>query len=204
MHSSVLSCARRYSVAVTTGRSGGSGDSNSTRLRPTECVNVRRAACRNGRSRRCTARTSSAHVAVHAAIGTGSPTIGWPIALRWTRIWCVRPVAIATWISETPFKLRAQVTRVTALRARRAASTSSADRSDRARSARRCRLPGLHEAPDQRDVLLFDFAIVELPRQLLMGARRSSPTTMTPDVPRSSRCTMPGRSSPPTPLRSST
>ena len=33
--------------------------------------------------------------------------------------------------------------------------------------------PGLHDAPDQRDVFLLDLAIVKLTRQLLMGARRS-------------------------------
>ena len=60
----------------------------------------------------------------------------------------------------------------------------------------------LHLAPDERDVLLLDFAIVKLPRRAPRGRRRVFATTISPDVPRSSRCTMPGRFSPPMPLRS--
>ena len=37
------------------------------------------------------------------------------MALRWTRIWCVRPVAMDTWSRVTPRKYSALVTRVTAL-----------------------------------------------------------------------------------------
>ena len=90
------------------------------------------------------------------------------MALRWTRIWWVRPVAIATLSSDTPWKFRAHVTRVTALRARRARvdifCRSFASRPIGA-SMRRA---GVDDAPDERDVFLLDFAIVELARQFLM------------------------------------
>ena len=58
-------------------------------------------------------------VAPHAAV-RGSPTTGWPMALKCTRIWCVRPVAMATRTSDTAPRTSARVIRVTALRARRA------------------------------------------------------------------------------------
>ena len=82
----------------------------------------------------------------------------------------MRPVAIATFSSDTPLRCRAHVTRVTALRARRA-RVDIFCRCCRIASDRRVDAPpGLHHAPDQRHVLLLDLAIVELPRQLLVGA----------------------------------
>ena len=71
---------------------------------------------------------------------------------------------------------------------------------DRGRSADRCVWPASRRAPHERDVFLHDVAIVELARRSRC-ARSCFAMTITPDVPRSSRCTMPGRSSPPTPLR---
>ena len=116
----------------------------------------------------------------------------------------MRPVWIATCAS---------VSAAEVLGARRCASPPSAARRARvdiffrlagiAADRRVDPAPRLHDAPDQRDVFLFDLAIVELPRQLLVRASCLA-TTIRPDVPRSSRCTMPGRFSPPMPLRSST
>ena len=50
-------------------RSGGSGDSNSSRRPSVGCVNASRAECRNGRSSRCTARRLCRDAPVHAAVG---------------------------------------------------------------------------------------------------------------------------------------
>ncbi len=61
----------------------------------------------------------------------------------------------------------------------------------------------LHDAPDERDVFLLDLAIVKLPRELFVRGVVLG-DTISPDVPRSRRWTMPGRFSPPMPLRSST
>ena len=121
-----------------------------------------------------------------------SPTIGWPIALRCTRIWCVRPVAIATLQQRHALEVLGPGRRASRRCARAApASTSSAGRFGSRPIGASMPLAGLDHAPDERDVLLLDLAVVELPRQLLV--RRSFlATTIRPDVPRSSRCTMPG------------
>ena len=96
-----------------------------------------------------------------------------PMALRCTRIWCVRPVAMATRISVTPGRWRAQVTRVTACagaagpgRDLLAVHGIAADRQVDA-------LAVVHDAPDQRDVLLLDLAVVELAGQLLVAPGRA-------------------------------
>ena len=90
------------------------------------------------------------------------------MALRCTRIWCVRPVAIATRSRVTPFRSRDHVTRVTAWRARPARvdifTRFFGIAADRGVDA----LALLHQAPRQRHVFLLDFAIVELARQLLV------------------------------------
>ena len=58
--------------------------------------------------------------------------------------------------------------RVTASRARRARADIFC-RFDRIAADRRVDpAPGLHDAPDERDVFLLDFAIVKLPRELLV------------------------------------
>ena len=103
--------------------------------------------------------------------------------------------------SDTPGICRALVTRVVAERARRARRRHLLPIDRIAADGQVDPRASLHHAPDQRDILLFDLAIVELPSQL--GMRPSFfATTISPDVPRSSRCTMPGLSSPPMPLRS--
>ena len=74
-------------VAERGGEVAGSGDVDVDRLRRvTGCANASRAACRNWRSR-----PSAAGVPY-----SGSPATGWPIACRWARIWCVRPVSRRT------------------------------------------------------------------------------------------------------------
>ena len=97
-----------------------------------------------------------------------SPTIGWPMALRWTRIWCVRPVAIATWHSVTPLQVLgardSRHRRSRAPRARRHLLPVFGVAPDRQVDA----APGLHDAPDQRHVFLLDLAVRELPRQRLV------------------------------------
>ena len=65
------------------------------------------------------------------------------------------------------------------------------------------RRPAMHLAPDEREVFLLDFALGELARSSSCAASCLA-TTISPDVPLSSRWTMPGRFSPPMPLRSST
>ena len=120
------------------------------------------------------ARRAAAPRADRAARGGGrrrraqSPTIGWPIALRCTRIWCVRPVAIATRSSDSPGHVPRpgdpRHRRSRAPRARRDLLAMHRIAPDRDVDA----LALLHQAPDQRDVLLLDFAIVKLPRQLLV------------------------------------
>src|SRR5262249_22894144 len=72
-------------------RSSGSALVNSIRRPSVGCLKTSRAACRNGRSRRVTARRSPG-TRRWTPPYSGSPTTGWPIALRCTRIWCVRPV----------------------------------------------------------------------------------------------------------------
>ena len=153
--------------SMTACRSAGSGDSNSIRRPSAGWVNDSRAECRNGRSSRCTARSRRRRAGGRRRT-VGSPTIGCPMAFRWTRIWCVRPVEIATWISDTPRRCRGHVTRVTALRARRARVDIFCRCCGSRPIGASMRLPGVHHTPDQRDVFLLDLAVVELARQLLV------------------------------------
>ena len=112
-----------------------------------------------------------------------SPTIGWPMALRCTRIWWVRPVAIATRISVTPGScLRpgdAGHGGAGPARARRHLLAVHRVAADRQVDA----LAVVHHAPDQRDVFLLDLAVVELARQLLVRRRRSWPRPSRPRCP---------------------
>ena len=95
--------------------------------------------------------------------------MGWPMLARCTRIWWVRPVAMAMVASVRPRSRSAPVMRVTAERARRA------------RVEIFCRLTGsrpsggvdapaaVQQTPRQPQVLLVDLAVRELTRQLGVG-----------------------------------
>ena len=68
----------------------GSGDAatrslSSTRWPSADARSARRAACRNWRSQ--------ADLRLRRTPYSGSPSTGWPMAARCTRIWCVRPVS---------------------------------------------------------------------------------------------------------------
>ena len=54
--------------------------------RVTGCVKASRSACRNWRG----------EAVAPARPYSGSPSTGWPMASRWARIWCVRPVSSRT------------------------------------------------------------------------------------------------------------
>ena len=166
------------------------------------CVNTSRAACRNGRSRRCT-RGRPGHVPVDAAVGRIADDRDGRSRSGARGSGACGRCAIATLISDTPRRFSAHVTRVTALRARRA------------RVDIFCRSPG--SRPIGASMRLpactrpHTSAMYSFSTSRSWNCRASSwcavsflAATITPDVPRSSRCTMPGRSSPPTPLRSST
>ena len=116
----------------------------------------------------------------------------------------MRPVAIATLSSDTPLKWRAKVTRVTALRARRARVDIFCRSLGIAADRRVDAPPGLHDAPDERDVFLLDFAIAgtAAPAPGARGRSWRRPSGPTCRDRGGARC--PGRSSPPMPLRSLT
>ena len=124
-----------------------------------------------------------------------------PIALRWTRIWWVRPVAIETRISVTPGSCRAQVTRVTAWRARRA-RVEIFSRCTGSRPSGRSMRRRLWTTPQTSATYSLSTSRSWNWRASSWWARSCLATTITPDVPLSSRCTIPGRCSPPMPLRS--
>ena len=90
------------------------------------------------------------------------------MALRCTRIWCVRPVWIATWQRVTPGRWWARVMRVTASRACLARADIFCRLCRVAPDGRVDAPAGLHHAPDERDVFLLDLTVVELARELLM------------------------------------
>ena len=90
------------------------------------------------------------------------------MAFRCTRIWCVRPVAIATWMQDDAAEVlgprHARHGAARPARPRRHLLPVVGIAADR----RVDPLAGVHHAPDQREVLLLDFAVVELARQLLV------------------------------------
>ena len=198
--------AARAGRRAPTADPAGSGDSNSIRRPSAGCVNASRAACRNGRSRRCTARTSLGDAPVDAAVESDRRRSGWPIALRCTRIWCVRPVCDRDAGSATRREmLRAHDdARHRAARAARPRATSSAGRPDRGRSARRCARPAC-TTPQTSAMHSFSTSRSWNCRASSWCAASFFATTITPDVPRS-RPVDDARAavSPPTPLRSST
>ena len=64
--------------------SGGGSAANDTASPVRGCAKASSAACSNGRAR---------SMAAAPAAVPASPTTGWSMAARWTRIWCVRPVS---------------------------------------------------------------------------------------------------------------
>src|SRR5439155_1340142 len=74
-------------------RSCGSGDSNTSRFFVTGCASASRVLWRNMRRSphcRCAIRLKG------KSPYFVSPTTGWPMASRWRRIWCVRPVSMVS------------------------------------------------------------------------------------------------------------
>ena len=164
----------RSSMSSTTAcRSSGSGESNSTRRpsrgmrerqpgrvqeRPLEALHraqVRRRRA-GGRRRRSDRRRSDGRSRSGAR---GSGACG-----RWRSPPCS---------SDTPLKWRADVTRVTALRARRARVDIFCRCCGSRPIGASMRLPGLHDAPDQRDVFLLDLAVVRTAATAPGAPRRS-------------------------------
>ena len=133
----------------------------------------------------------------------GSPATGWPIAAKWARIWCVRPVS-----SRASTSVSAGSTSRTSKCVRAVARPAPADGPPLGRpvvaAERRVDRPRARARPalDQRQVRR------GRPRGALIIAERrrcasaSRATTISPEVSRSRRWTIPGRAGSPPPSSS--
>ena len=172
--------------------SAGSGSSNEPRPLPYGCGKTRRPACRNGRPRSSPRDDSRPPYAE-------SPTTGWPIAARWTRIWWVRPVSSVQASSADSGSAHVRPPRTPVRDGRPASRTAirvdaAARRPMGASTTPRRASTGCPRRPpctcDRR--------------RAMSAATRSSyeapvrATTSRPLVSRSSRCTIPGRAGSPT------
>ena len=127
-----------------------------------------------------------------------SPTTGCPMAAKCARIWCVRPVCGSA-ATSVKFSSRA----ITRQSVRACAAFRDARRHARApaRIARNRQRDGAgiarHVPVHQRQINFVHVARAELFGKMFVMRRSLRATTIAPEVPRSSRCTMPGRSAPP-------
>ena len=165
------------------------------------CAKASRAACRNGRVSARQRRESRRHAAAAAAVELVADDRMAGFAQVHANL--MRAARADRDAHERDAAERLDVERRASARGRAApcrGSTSSDDAADRGRSAVDSVVPGGHRAPDQRDVLLDDRRDRGTAATARDAPRSCLAMTITPDVPRSSRCTMPGRSAPPMPL----